>query len=69
MSSSQETKRPADRASSTASGVPHNRDRVYEVYPQRGGERPHAIEDWLQAEAASVPKKPIHYEKSKQKTA
>jgi site-specific DNA-cytosine methylase len=69
MSSSQETKRPTDKASSAASGVPHIRHRVYEVYQQRGGERPHAIEDWLQAEAASVPKKPIISEKSNRKTA
>ena len=69
MSSTQEIKRPAEKASPAASGVFHNRYRVYEEYQQRGVGRPHAIEDWLQAEAASVPKKPINYEKSNRKTA
>jgi hypothetical protein len=62
MSSSQEIKRPAEKGNSAASGVPQNRDRVYEANQQCGGERPRAIEDWLQAEADSMPKKPLNCE-------
>jgi hypothetical protein len=69
MSSSVEVERPAEKASSAASGVPHNRDRVYEANQQCGGERPRAIEDWLQAEADSMPKKPIICEKSIRKAS
>lgn len=68
MSSSQKTKRPADQASSTAAGVPHIRSREDHLYQQSGGNGHYAIEDWLQAEANSTPKKEIKSEKSYRKT-
>ena len=53
MSLPHESKRPAEKVSSTASGVPLEEDirrRAYEFYQERGGEENHDIDDWLRAE-------------------
>ena len=53
MSQPQEIKRPAEKTSSAASGVPAEdeiRVRAYELYQQRGGDEGHDVEDWLRAE-------------------
>lgn len=69
MSSSQEIKQPAEKVNSAASGVPHNCDRVYELNQKRGAPAHHSIEDWLQAEADSMPRKEIKSEQSNHKAA
>lgn len=69
MPSSQELKRPSEKVNAAASGDPHIRSRAYGVYQQCGGEEHQAIEDWLQAEADSMPKKPIICEKSIRKAS
>jgi hypothetical protein len=69
MPSSQELKRPSEKVNAAASGDPHIRSRAYGVYQQCGGEEHQAIEDWLQAEADSMPKKEIKSEKGNHKAA